>query len=509
MNYPWTRKPTQREAITAHHGKGFFQKIKEATNEIGQTSNRWTAKLPHPNNMSEYAEWGSDPQVRIGIDLLTDMVAGSGYYTQMPEKDMTGTKIDPAHKNLQTIDNYLKTIGFRDKYKQIQRTKFEMGFSAVEIKPDGSLKILPSQTIYIWRDKFGNNLRFTQEYDSTQVAEWKGDDPNFLLFIHNEDPAHPYGRSITDSIGGLIDANDQINVDMPKIIHRYSSPLGIWEASRDIAPVKQAVTDRDVDEDVFIGNVEKDELRHTFVEAGTQVKFLDYIDQINFQIGQALHAPLILLLKNATEASATKMLDAVDRAVVGEQEQNADIIEKYLFAPLCGEPVPEFMHGASGEVLDEIALTDIGTLKGNGTITWKQAQDLIRKKGIDLIEDEQPAPPPIVPFGQKPSFGQQGQQGQQGNQNPFEKPKLAIPAELLIEKLNDLNTGLEIIATNFDEGKLPITNACQMAERTIKAHMQRAYPVGWEGKVQDEFQRFVSERIVKHGSKPTYRVTVD
>jgi hypothetical protein len=460
VNLPFAKKqlPTvQREAVTAAHGKGFLQRMKEAASKGQVSTNQWTDKQPHPPNMGKYPIWASDPQVRIAIDLKTDMVAGTGYYVQMPEKDRAGKTVDPEHKNIDTIENYLKDIGFRDKYKQIQRQKYEMGFCAVERLSDGKLKVLPSDTIYIWRTKLGKVNRYTQEYNNQVVAEWIGDDPNFIMFIHNEDPLHPYGHAVTDSIGGLIDANDQINVDMPKIIHRYSSPLGIWECSRDITTIKQAVVERDVDEDVFIGNVEKDEVRQQFIEPSTQVKFLEYIDQINFQIGQALHAPLILLLKNATEASATKMLESVDRANSGEQEQNADIIEQRLFLPVCGEPVPEFLHGATDEVLKGVTLTDIGTLKGNSTITWKQAQDLIRKKGIDLIEDVQPQPLPIL-----------NQAPPNDPNNPDQKPMLNK------DKINQADLALQTVKASFENKNIGIAEALKEGDRIIRVYVDKA-----------------------------------
>ena len=144
----------------------------------------------------------------------------------------------------------------------------------------------------------------------------------------------------------------------------------------------------DVDEDLFFGNVQKDELEVQFNEPSTEVKFLGYIDQLNFQVGQELHAPLILLLKNATEASATKMMDSVDREMKSEQQQNAAIIEQKLLKPMCGEPYPEFMHGATGEVLNDVLVGDIGNIVDKA-ISKKQGQDLLRKKGLPLIEDEE------------------------------------------------------------------------------------------------------------------------
>jgi hypothetical protein len=466
--------PVQREAVTAAHGL-----VRKEANkgQVTSSSNQWTDKQPHPANMANYPRWSSDPQVRIAIDLKTDMVAGAGYYVEMREDDKAETeafppaatspqqqvqpdappqpekpKVKPKHKNQKIIEEYLQRIGFRNKYKQIQRQKYEMGFCAVERLSDGSLKILPSDSIFIWRKPTGEIYQYTQEYGNTKVADWKGDDPNFLMFIHNEDPLHPYGRADTDCIGGLIQGMEQLNIDMPKIVHRYSAPKGIWQHARDITSIRDNVLASDVDEDIFIGNTTIDEFKVEFIEPATQVKFLDYIDQMNFQIGQALHAPLIMLLKDGTEASATTMLESVDRAIAGEQEQNADIIEQRLFKSICGDPVPEFMHGATEETMKDITLDQIGSLKGNSTITWLQAQDLIRKKGIDLVEDVQPAPPAIlsVPKDEngKPLMNQ--------------------------DKINQADLSLKTVKAAYDDGKLLISEALKEGDRIIRIYVEKA-----------------------------------
>lgn len=151
VNFPWS-KPKQREAIQIEHGKRHDTFLAEAgKGETRQTFGTWSDKLPHPANMPKYQVWSADPQVRIGIDLKTDMVAGAGFYLQMPEKDAKGKEIDAEHTNKSKGDQYLKDIGFRDLYKQIQRQKYEMGFTTVEVLPDRTLKILPSNSIYFWK----------------------------------------------------------------------------------------------------------------------------------------------------------------------------------------------------------------------------------------------------------------------------------------------------------------------------------------------------------------------
>jgi hypothetical protein len=454
----FSRNKQPKESITAepaHRKQGIFSGLREAIKNVGRLDSglQNSDRLPHPANMTKYGEWASKPQVNIGIDIKTKMVAGSGFYIQMPEEYNNKT-VQSDHQNKQTVEDWLRRVNFRDTYKQIQRMKYTMGFAAVEVQSDKTLKVLPSETIYIHRKPTGEIIRYSQRYNNQEVASWQANDKNLVLFIRNQDPLHPYGVSVTESIGGLIEAKDQLNIDMPKIIHRYSSPLGIHECSRDITQIKQAIEDADVDEDIYIGNVEKDEVRHTFVEPTTQVKFLDYIDQIDFQIGQELHAPLILLMKNATEASATKMLDSVDRDVHGEQEQNADIIEQRLFTLLVSPPIPEFMHGATTEVLNEVTLDQIGALTGK-TISKRQAQDLIRKKGLDLIEDEEWLNMKPQPFlsNVDPETGQ---------------------PQLNPDKINQLEMRLHTLREGFVNGKILISEALREGDRAISGYVEKA-----------------------------------
>jgi hypothetical protein len=418
---------------------------------IVSTSNQWTERLPHPANMDKYDRLNSKPEVHIAIELLTHMVAPD-VYVQMLETDDTGKEIAPDHPNIKKVQKWMRDKNFRSKYKQIVRTKISKGFCPVEILSDKSIKLLPPESFYIYRDKKGTVTKYTQEINNSVVAEWSANDPSILLFIQNEDPTHPYGVAISDSIADLIECRDQLNMDMPKIIHRFSAPTMTVISDQDVTAIKTAIEDKDLDEAVYIGNANPDTLKIEFHEPDARVKFTEYIELVNFQIAEELHAPLILLLKNATEASATKMLEAVDRYVQAEQDENAEVVEQRIFKRLVGEPTPEFLHGAPNSTLKDITLDQIGTLKGNGTITWKQAQDLIRKKGIELIEDEQPAPPAIL----------------QSADNMDEKPLINK------DKTTQLELQLQTIKANYEANHLIFTEALKEADRAINNTIEKA-----------------------------------
>lgn len=426
--------------------------------------------------MSRYEGWCQDPDTDTALDLLAGMVAGSGFYVQMPAFDDDGKTIDPNHHNLAKCKQWLRDTHFLTIYRQIQRVKMAKGFCPIETLPDGTLKIIEPETFYIVRNTKGAIQEYRQKINETVVARWKPDEIH--TFTRNGDMQHPYGIALVDSIGELIDARKQLNEDIAKIIHRFAAPRGIHECDKDIASFKQAMLDADVDEDIYVGNVSKDSLRHTFLEPDPRVKFEPFIDRIDIQISQRLHAPLLLLIKSSTEASATKMLESVDREVQAEQEQNAEVIEHEFFGPLCGSgPIPEFIHGLPNAKLEKTTVGDLSILYGNRGITWKQLQELLRQKGLPLIEDSEPKPPePSVP---KPM-----------TDLPFQK-KNPPPNNLeFIDHINDIDTALGIIRENYEMHKIPLTEACQLAGEVIVAHMKQAYPETWQQEREKKFTSF-------------------
>jgi hypothetical protein len=482
----WFKRKTEAAVRTLQIVTGpSFSNRAEAKSKGVVSQGGWTDKLAHPANMGRYDQLNSKPEVHIAIELLTHMIAPS-IYVQMPEFDDAGKEIDPEHKNKKKADKWVRDTRFKTKYQQIVRTKISKGFCPCEIQSDNSIKLLPPESFYIWRDKFGRVYRYTQEINNQEVARWEkgnfkesfkqlekfysqqeraevltvkegitpGKFEDIILFIHNEDPTHPYGVAIADSIADLIECRDQLNVDMPKIIHRFSAPTQTVLYDGDVTPIKDAITNKEVDEAIYLGNVTPETLKIEFHEPDARVKFTEYIELISFQIAEELHAPLILLLKNATEASATKMLESVDRNNQSEQDENAEIIEQAIFKRLFGEPTPEFLHGAPGSVLKDVTLMDINTCTDK-SISKKQAQDLIRKKGIELIEDEEwlnKKPDSILqqPFGND------------------DKPLLNK------DKTTQLDMQLQTIKQAHQEGHLIFTEALKEGDRAINNMVEKA-----------------------------------
>jgi len=576
------RRPKQTEAakpkaaLTAVRGRSLWTRLKESigVTRVGFDSGG-VKRLPHPQSMSRYAELCRDPTVSVAIDIKRDMVVPD-FYFEIPEEDIVkstqqkgmnpteepdgtstpnikvqfgkqkieaivqpelGTvskdvnpkipvklidepeQVDAEHPNKKKLEEWKKNTKATKKLKQIVSTMISKGFCPVEITEDYNLKVLPPESFYIYRDKEGNNKKYTQE-DSTQILNtWEGakmDD--IILFINDEDTDHPYGEAWVESLEGLLDTRTDLNIDIPKMIHRFSAPTMIVRANGDVSVVKKAVEDKDVDEALYLGNALKDEIEITIVEPDPQVRFLPYIDSVDFQILQKLNVPTLLTLKNATEASATKMMDSADRDNQSLQNELAEILEERIYKKICPSgPLPLHRWGAPKEVLDDMTLDQIASLTDK-SISKRQAQDLIRKKGIELLEDEeflnkQPEPNPFSPFGQ------QGQPGQDPNADgaakqpfPFQKKPFVpnIPVEQ-VERLNDLGTALDVIEASHKANKLCLVDACKLADRTIAVHMKQLHGENWRMFHTEAFQAFIQLRLVPQTKKQgqTFKVQVD
>ena len=537
------KRTRKQEAITApkptynvSHGPSLYQKITETVKGVISSSRGLKEdRLEHPPHMSEYKDLAADPTVSIAIDLLKNIVVPD-FYFEMPE-EATGDdkkkvealpepeapanrkpsfkpqpekpKPEKKHPNQLKLEAWKHDTKATRRVKQIVGTMIAKGFCPVRVNAEKgyTLEPLTPEYFYIYRKQDGETLKYTQEKNiGSTVASWQPDDPSIALFINDEDTDHPYGEALTESLVPLLEARKNLNEDMGKIIHRFSSPLQVTKATGSIDDVKKEITDRDVDEGIYIGgmnDVTKD-LAIEFHEPNPQVKFLPYIDSIDAQIGQRCNAPLILLLKNATEASATKMYDSIDAWAQSFQNELAENLEEAVFKQICGSgPIPLMRFGAPKEVLDEITLSDINACTGK-TISKRQAQALIKQKGIELIDDEEFLnEQPQTPFGQP-----------DGDASPFmqkpNKPKIEIPVESVIENLSDLDLQLNIIEESFRHHRLSLVEACREGDKVITVHAKRTYGDKWQEFRDNQFQNFIHFKLVPHKEqkRETYTVSV-
>ena len=482
---------------------------------------RWTDRVEHPANMGKYDDWANDAEANIAFNVLTDIIAGVSYYTEMPDEVPEAQR--ETHKNKIMVDTYGKDVNLDEDLQEIVMAMLQKGFSPVQRLKDYDLHILPPESFFIWRTKTGTVYRYTQErargdviriwqdsnwqkhlneckeaYTKEEFKEWysfevekdlvAGTLDDIILFFHRKTTSWPYGKSLTEPIGSLLDDRNDMNEDMAKAIHRWGYPIPIMKTSKAKDALAKELEDRESDEWIVIGNVVEGEVNMDTLKIDPQARFVPFIELIYYQICEGLHAPLLLYLKNATEASATVMMESVDRLVNGIQRYVKRRVERYLFEPQCGEPVPRLVWGQPKTGLEEVTLEQVATLAP--FIAPNQLEDLLKQLGLQLPEPEWPKQPTMLP------------------QQPFQKPQPQVPMQQMVDKLNDLGTALDVIELNLREKRIPLVQAMKLGSNAIEVYCQRMLGRGeaYKKKRDEEFRKWVKRLVGKEGH--VYSVSV-
>ena len=350
----------------------------------------------HPENFSQYGKYyQKDGVVCSGINVLADMSVGVGFYLDCE---------DEAAKKI--IEDWCRTVGLDQMLHHIVRTQLVYGFCPVERwvvrgPPVGKfrLKVLPPESVKVRVNLQGKLLGYRQELLGQPVSFRPRD---LIWFVYNKMGTSPYGTSKVAPILDLLKAKAQTNKDIPKIIHRYSAPLTVWKARSSVRSLKKAVQDREPDEDVFIGNIEKDDVSHSTVLMDPRGKFVDYIEILNDDILEGIMAPVLNYLGDANLASADKVLEVIDRHIQGIQRQCKRIVEKDMFEVVLAlhgktrpEQLPRIQWGSQRTGVEDLDLMGVAELVKAKAITPAQSQDLLRRMGLPL-EEPKPEDEPLL-----------------------------------------------------------------------------------------------------------------
>jgi hypothetical protein len=399
--------------------------------------------------MSKYGDLNKDPEVSTAITVLTDMVVGVGFYTQMPEEEEQGDE----HPNKAVVDEWAENENLDELLSQIVRLRYEYGFCPVERLSQNRWKVLQPEYFFCHWDQKGNLKSYSQrksESDSA-LATWSLN--QIVRFVRKESPANPYGEALVDPIAQQIEARNEINSSLPDVIGNIAYPFRLFrgdtDAIRDV--LYDQVTGRDVFENVFIGNVREDQMSVSEVATDPRFNPTPMLEHMDFQISEGLFAPLLMYLRNATEASATKMLEAIDRHIEGEQRYVKRRVERFMFQPLVGDPVPRLMWGSPEPQMEEVSLTDIATLLMSSVpriMSVPEARTLLRGY-VDLedgpLDEEQPEQElPVQPFQQLPFNQRKG-----------------------------LDMSLATLQQAFDTKKLSLTETFREAHHVLDAYIDK------------------------------------
>jgi len=359
---------------------------------------------PHPSDLADYKKYyDEDGAVSSGINVITAMSVGIGFYTES-END----------KAKEIIDKWCADVKLDQLLQNACRTYLRSGFVPIERwlvpgPPPGKLclKMLPPESMKYRSTKKGKHLGFKQDwFDSTHLFR-----PQDIIWaVHQQIGLDPYGTSKVQSVLSLVKAKASINADMALIFKRYASPMTVWKSRTSIKPVKKAVTERESDHDLFLGNVTPDDVDFKVVEIDPRARFTEYIREMNDQILEGLQAPLLHYLRNATQASAGKMLEVIDAQNQGIQRYWKRVIEQDMFEIVLAHygitDKVTLNWGAEKTGIEDVDLAGLADLVDSRVLTPTQAVDLLKKMGIpveDVKSDDPDKDRP--PLDQEPEPG--------------------------------------------------------------------------------------------------------
>jgi hypothetical protein len=443
--------------------RGNIANKKEASRgRLTTTSSAWTDKIPHPPVMEHLDEINTDPDVDSAITMMTETIA-SGFYTEMGEgvpKKFDVNQKEIPHPNKVKLDKWNEAHRADENIKMAVRESMEKGFFAIDCDPDSDydLKVLPSSTMYCWRKPDSKKpYKFTQEIGGTVVDTWAGSDLDRIIWwAYKETPSNPYGKALAFCLEDFVDARQEMTDDGNAVLHRLGYPDRRFEAqSKDLMDkVFKEYTTKRPEETIFLDGLQEGDLREIVQDVkNVRVNFEGFQQSNDTRIANGLNVPSISYLRNATEASATKMLDFFSDYCQGIQFSLKRVFENSLFAKVAGQPVPSLVWGRKKTGLEKLSGTDVASLfnGGSGCITFDQAQDLLKKLGLPLKD---------LPQGQPTS-------------NPL-SPSLKDLPQLDPSRVATLKTSLEVIEKNYRVKNIDLEEAFKQGSQVIKVHVTAA-----------------------------------
>ena len=362
-----------------------------------------------PQNLKKYMDYyRTDSAIATAVDVKAEMIAGNGHYC---------TVEDEAEDEAVEICNGLaEKVRLDEKILNIVKCMFIYGFCPVERvvergPPAGikDLKILDPPTVKYVRDKKkGNITKFIQKVGTDKV-EFKPDELIWFTYniVGNSEGVF-YGRSIVAPVHDKLETRKQIADNLNGIMKNQSRPPVIWKTNSksDAATLKTILKDRDAEEDPVL--YPKDAIDHEVVKVDTKTPYWEYIEYNDLLVFEGLHAPLLNYLRNATEASAKVMLEAVERHVQGVQRYVKRVVEHEVYEfhlnrqGWKGE-IPSLSWGEPTTGVEDVSLDEVARLKETGVLSSMQAQELLQKLGVPIEPEE----PPELEVPEEPESGEE------------------------------------------------------------------------------------------------------
>ncbi len=452
------------KVITLRRGRQQPKKEK-SKGRLVSAANTWTDKIPHPAIMTSLDDINSDPDIDSAITNLTEMVAAT-FFTEMgedvPKVTDPSTGKEKPHANKVKLDAWCEKHRVDEVLKMAVREAFEKGFFAIDLDPDNDFepKVLPSESMYMWRKADSKQAyKYTQEFGGRETDKWEGDDlQRIIWWAHKETPINPYGKALAFCLEDFVDARREMTDDGNAVLHRLGYPDRRFECKdekiRDL--LYNEYTKKEPDEAVFLAGVEEGDIKEVTSQLqNIRINFEGFQQSNDTRITNNLNAPTMSTLRNATEASATKMLEFFENYAQGIQHSLKRVVENSMFQKVLGKPsssnpMPNLSWGRQKTGLEKLTGADVSQLKTSGCITFDQAQDLLKKLGVPL-KDLPTEPAPGAPMVGLPDM-----------------PQLD-PA-----RMKTLQASLDVVEKNYAEKNISLEEAFKEGSKAIRAHVDVA-----------------------------------
>ncbi len=432
---------------------------------------RWQDRVEHPSNMGDLDDLNRDPDVESAITTLTEMVATS-FFTEMDKEAELPVGTDgkrKEHPNKIKFDKWCEKHRGDEVIKMAVRESFEKGFFVIDLDPDDDFEptVLPSESIWFWRKPNEKKpYKVTQEFGGGVVETWEGDAQiaRLIIWAHKETPMNPYGKALAFCLQESIDARREMTEDGNAVLHRLGYPDRRFECGTEELrdQLVKEYQNKEPQEALFLAGVDEGDIREVVTQpTNIRINFEGFQDVNDKRITNNLNAPTMSTLRNATEASATKMLEFYENYAQGIQQSLKRLLENSLVVKVIGtpsesNPMPNIIFGRQKTGLEKLSADGIASLKTSGCITFEQAQDLLKKLGVPLQDL------PEQPLQQNPA-----------GISPADVGLPDLP-QLNPDRMKTLQRSLDVVDQNYRAHNISLSDAYQEGAKIIRVHVEAA-----------------------------------
>jgi hypothetical protein len=340
----------------------------------------------------------TDPHVGEAIDTLVDYLVGSGFSIQ--PANVPGTDIEQTDEDIANLKLLIETSAFETElanwvwHALVDGTGFlELVIEDDQFKPS----VLPTQSMEIQTDEFGNVEKYIQDASGADNIEFEPHEVAVLRFRRH--PTDNFGRSIVERVQEQADMLRDMEIDTARFVATKAYPPILWKCGTEERPWTQKqinewlnqIDDIEPESMLAVGHDVEAEAVGTTSTSSTAgaMRLEETFKHLMRRIAAGLGVPADLL--NTDTLSGTElqmMMPKFDRRIQRYRTQIAQAVRYQIFPSLMEDATaaefsglpPDFefgKHSSEEERLDaDLAIR----LINNGLLTFEAAA---KRMGID------------------------------------------------------------------------------------------------------------------------------